>query len=156
MIYGRRTRTRNRCRSTSLAQCLSDDLSSGRAVLVLDASLLELLGGVGGGVLLLGKLCLSIGGAVDLLVLGSRLLSGVLGSGISTFRLGSLELLNLLLGLLDVLQACQWLITMAVIVLELTSWVLRCWSFFQKSSFSLSFSTTDGTSAWLAGESTLS
>lgn len=81
----------------------SDCLGSGSLVLVLDASLLELLGRVESSVLLLGELRLGVSTAVDLLVLRSGLLGSVLGAGVGTVRLSSLKLLDLLLGLFDVL-----------------------------------------------------
>lgn len=79
-------------------------LGGGGLVLVLDLCLLEFLGHIDNGILLLGEFGVSVGGAVDLLVLGSRLLRRVLGASISTLALGSVKLLELLLGLFDVLE----------------------------------------------------
>lgn len=73
-----------------------------RLLLVLDGGLLEVLGGVGSGVLLLGELGAGAGVAVDALLLGGGLAAAVFGGAVGGVGFG-FEALDFGLGFGDVL-----------------------------------------------------
>jgi hypothetical protein len=108
---------------------LRSSLCLGR-LLVLNRGLLEVVGSISSGVLLLGQLGGCRCGAVDSLVLLGGLAGRVCGA-ISTLVLLSLETLNLLLGLLDVLEIKVSIELTLGHDNALTSLVLRSWSPFQ-------------------------
>lgn len=74
-----------------------------RLLLVLDGSLLEVLGCVGSGVVLLGELGAGAGVAVNALLLGGGLAAAVLGGAVGGVGFG-LEALDFGLGFCDVLD----------------------------------------------------
>jgi hypothetical protein len=108
---------------------LRSSLCLGR-LLVLNRGLLEVVGSISSGVLLLGQLGGCRCGAVDSLVLLGGLAGRVCGA-IGALVLLSLETLNLLLGLLDVLEIKVSIELTLGHDNALTSLVLRSWSPFQ-------------------------